>query len=115
MQALVADEEVKVESDRTVVVAVQEVIIPPRSIVVPSFDIKHALGYVVGALGTGTPTTYDERREVRQVIFHPIANGTIQRSDLLGMFNIMYSREEFEHDLMGEEVARLFEGRDWFG
>jgi hypothetical protein len=112
-QMITAAENVEVKTDRTVHVRVRQVDIPEKSLVLPSFWIRHPLGNMAGAMEIGVPGDLGKKRVISEIVFHPVADGMIQVNDLLGVINILYASPEFK--LHEEEVAEYIKDRYWFG
>lgn len=87
-QMLIAAEDVEVEANRAVVIKIREVRIPADVIVLPCYFMRHALGYIPSLASIGRPYKIEEKRTIKEVFFHPIADGKIRKGELLAVANI---------------------------
>ncbi len=93
-EMLIAREDKEVQKDTSVAIKIEEVEIPPKSIVLPCPTLRHALGVVLSVGTPGKPTAVEERRVIKEAIFHPISDGTVHKGDLLTVVNVLYAALE---------------------
>ena len=93
-EMLIAKEDKEVKKDETVNIEVEKIEVPPKSIVMPCFIMRHALGVVSSLTSVGKPKPVEERRVLDGAIFHPLADGKVRKGDLLCIVNIFYAALE---------------------
>lgn len=118
-EMIVAKERKDVEANRIEYFKINEIEIPKSSIVLPSFWVRHPLGFIVGAVETGLPRGIDEKRAIREVMFYPVARGSVQEQDILGVVNVLYAQPEYDFELFEKALkgapADFLKDRYWFG
>jgi len=100
---LIAAEDKEVKANQPVNIKIEDVDIPPESIVFPCSFMRHALGFIASLVNIGVPRKIEKRRKVSEVIFHPICDGKISKGELLGVINVFYAHPEYTF------VGRLIE------
>jgi len=90
-EMLIAAEDKEVKKDELVPVKIEEIELPPKSIVVPCCIMRHALGIVASLGCVGTQKKVEERRVVNTVVFNPLFDGTVHRGELLCVTNVLYA------------------------
>ena len=77
------------------------------------------MGFVAGAVDAGLPKPIDEKRTIHEVMFYPVAGGSVQEGDVLGVVNVLYAQPEYDLELLEKAVENAPEGyltdRYWFG
>lgn len=114
-QVLVADERKDLKENRMAHVKVRQISVPRSSIILPTFWARHPLGFVVGAVEVGLPKSIEESRTIDEVAFYPMADGSIQANDVLGVVNLLYAEPEYIHELFEKAPADYAKDRYWFG
>jgi hypothetical protein len=112
---LIADEYKEVMANRIVSIKVRQIDIPKSSIVLPTFWVRHPLGFAVGAVEAGLPKSIDERRMIDEIVFYPVADGKVQANDVLGAVNILYAQPQYEYGPPKEAATDYLRNRYWFG
>lgn len=93
-EMLIAKEDKEVKKNEIMNIKVEKIEVPPKSIVMPCFIMRHALGVVSSLTSVGKPKPVEERRVLDGVIFHPLADGKVRKGDLLCIVNIFYAALE---------------------
>ncbi len=93
-EMVIANEDKEVKKDEIVNIKIEEIEVPPKSIVLPCPVMRHALGVVLSFAGVGKPKKVEGARFLNEVLFHPIFNGTINKGQLLGVVNVFYASIE---------------------
>lgn len=93
-EMIIAKEDKEVKKDETVNIEVEKIELPPKSIVMPCFIMRHALGVVSSLTSVGKPKPVEGRRVLDEVIFHPLTDGKVRKGDLLCIVNIFYAALE---------------------
>jgi hypothetical protein len=92
-EMLIAREDKDVQKDQTVTIKIEEVEIPPKSIVLPCPTLRYALGVVLAG-APGGPMAVETRRILKEVVFLPISDGTVHKGDLLSVINVLHATPE---------------------
>lgn len=108
-EMLIAAEDAKVEANKAVVIKIRDVRIPARTIVMPCYFMRHALGYIPSLASVGRPYKIEEKRTLKEVLFHPIADGEIRAGELLAVVNIFVTT--VERKLHSKAVERWMKER----
>ncbi len=87
---VVAWEKVKVRKGEIVRIPIQEVKLPPNTIVVPLGVMLNAYGALVDVIQLGKPSKVEEEKIIHQAIFMPVSDGIVEEGDLLGAINVYY-------------------------
>ncbi len=87
-EPIIADEDVKVERGKPVVVGIKKFKIPPNTILYPMQILRHAYGAVVDLYCDCPPWRVEEGGTIRKAIFLPIDDGEVRRGELLGIMNV---------------------------
>ena len=93
-EMVIANEDKEVKKDKLVNIKIEQIEVPPKSIVLPCPIMRHALGIVTSFAAVGKPKRVEGRRLLDEAIFHPIFDGTINKGQLLGVANIFYASVE---------------------
>ena len=93
-EMVIANEDKEVKKDVLVNVKIEQIEVPPKSIVLPCPIMRHALGIVTSFASVGKPQRVEAGRFLDEAIFHPIFDGTINKGQLLGVVNIFYAAIE---------------------
>ncbi|HDS46057.1 MAG TPA: DUF22 domain-containing protein [Methanomicrobia archaeon] len=93
-EMLIAREDKDVQKDQTVTIKIEEVEIPPKSIVLACLTLRHALGVVLTADAMGKPKGVETRRVLDEVVFLPIHDGTVHKGELLTVVNVFHATPE---------------------
>ncbi|MHC1623631.1 MAG: DUF22 domain-containing protein [Candidatus Methanospirareceae archaeon] len=93
-EMIIAKEDKEVKKDEIVNIKVEKIEVPPKSIVMPCFIMRHALGVVSSLTSVGKPMPVEERRVLDEAIFHPFADGRVGKGDLLCIVNVFYAALE---------------------
>ncbi len=98
---LIADESVEVARGKCVFVGIRDVELPPNTIPVPLYMMRHALGVCIDVLQPGRHRMVEERRHINRALFMPAFNGVIEKGDIIGILNIYYvSTGEMTHKIV---------------
>ena len=92
-EMLIAREDKDVQKDQTVAIKIDEVEIPPKSIVLPCPTLRHALGVVLAG-APGGPKAVETRRSLKEVVFLPIHDGTVHKGEVLTVLNVFHASPE---------------------
>ncbi|MGC9444452.1 MAG: DUF22 domain-containing protein [Candidatus Methanospirareceae archaeon] len=93
-EMIIAQEDKDVQKDKTVTIQIEEVEIPPKSIILPCSTLRHALGVVLLTGSVGEPKAVETRRFIHDVVFLPISDGTVHKGDLLSVINVLHATPE---------------------
>jgi Uncharacterized conserved protein len=93
-EIVIAREDKEVRKNELVSIKIEEVEVPPKSIVLPCAIMRHALGIVPSLVAVGTPKGVEEKRVLDEVIFHPLFDGVVNKGELLCVVNIFYAAIE---------------------
>lgn len=93
-EMVIAKEDKEVRKDELMNIKINEIEVPPKSIILPCPILRHALGVVSSLAAVGKPTAVEERRVFDEVIFHPISDGKVNKGELLCVMNIFYATIE---------------------
>jgi len=93
-EMLIAKRDIEVKKNELVNIKIEKIEVPPKSIVMPCFIMRHALGVISSLTSVGKPKPVEERRVLDGVIFHPLADGKVRKGDLLCIVNIFYAALE---------------------
>jgi hypothetical protein len=93
-EMLIAKEDIKVKKGELVNIKIEEVEVPRKAIVLPCPIMRHALGIVASIAFVGAPMSVEEMRTLKEVIFHPVSDGTVGKGELLCVVNIFYASIE---------------------
>lgn len=93
-EMIIADEDKEVKKNELVTIKIKEIEVPPKSIVLPCFISRHALGIVSSIATIGPPKPVEERRIFNIAIFHPLFDGTVCKDEYLSTVNIFYAAVE---------------------
>lgn len=93
-EMLIAKEDKEVKKNELVNIKIEEIELPPKTIVLPCNIMRHALGIVSSLAAVGEPKNVEERRVFDEALFHPICDGVVNRGDLLSVVNVLYASIE---------------------
>jgi len=93
-ELLTAKEDKAVKKNELVNLKIEEVELPPKSIAMPCFIMRHALGVVISLAAVGKPGTVEKRRVLDEVIFHPLCDGVVNKGELLCVVNVLHAAVE---------------------
>ncbi len=93
-EMVIAKEDKEVKKNDLVNIKIEEIEVPPRSIVLPCPLMRHACGIVASFATMGKPKKVEGARVLEEVLFHPIVDGMVQKGQLLGVANIFYAAIE---------------------
>lgn len=91
-ELLVADEDVRVEKGKPVILKIRPVYIPENTMVGPLSIMRHALGVVQDVVECGVPGKVEEEKCISKVLFIPVESGEIKKDDLVGVLKVFYIR-----------------------
>lgn len=89
-ELLVADEDVTVRKGDVVRIKIKELEIPPSTVVVPLSTMRNAYGTVLDVVELGKPSKVEEVKRIHQAIFLAVADGKIEKGDLIGIISVYY-------------------------
>lgn len=94
-EMVIAAEDKAVKKDETVVLKIEEIEVPPKSIAFPCPTMRHALGVAISVgAAVGIPARAEERRYFNQAVFLPVCDGEVHKGELLSVLNILYATLE---------------------
>ncbi len=109
---LIADENVEVRKGRSVFVRVRDVELPPNTIPVPLYMMRHALGVCIDVFQPGRHRRVEERRHVNRALFMPVFDGVIEEGDIIGVLNVYYvSTGEMAHKIVQSLTSPVISGK----
>lgn len=85
---IVSDEEKAVQKGKPARIRVREIKLPINTVVKPLYGLNHAIGTVIGLIGD--VELVERPRKIREVVFIPTQDGSVERGDLLGALNVYY-------------------------
>jgi hypothetical protein len=91
-KTLIADEEVRVERGKPVVIKTKTVEIPENTMVGPLNIMRHALGVMLDVVECGIPDKVEESKCISKVLFLPVDDGVVREGDLIGVLKVFFIR-----------------------
>ena len=89
-ELLVADETLEVKAGEVTRIKIENLKLPPNTVVVPLSIMRNAYGSVLDVVQLGKPARVEDEKIIHQAVFLPIEDGVIERGDLLGVINVYY-------------------------
>ncbi len=93
-EMVIAKEDREVKKNELINIRIDEIEVPPKSIVLPCPIMRHACGIIASFATAGRPRKVEGPRILEEALFHPVVDGMIHKGELLGVANIFYAAIE---------------------
>jgi hypothetical protein len=85
---LIANEDLRIEKGKPLLIDISPIEIPANTIPVPLFIMRNAYGIVLDLFLQGRQKRVEEDRTVSKALFMPVSSGEVMKGDVLGILNV---------------------------
>ena len=85
---VIADEKLEFKTGEAKRINIKPITLGREKIMIPCFNMRHAIGSVFSLGLSGKPKKVEEERVFDQALFMAVEDGIVQENDLLGIVNI---------------------------